>query len=686
MNRFKTALMVMLSAGMMASCTQEQGKTKETENMKKVGQFDPANMHTHVHPGADFYTHANGGWMDKSVIPDDEARWGSFNELRESNNKMTLKLIDKALASKDVDAKSDLGKMINFFNAAMDTEARNSKGVKPIQKYLDRIDAITSSSDLLDFTIEMEPYVGGLFGSGVYGDAKNSSINALYLGGGTLGLPERSYYVENDDDSKDKRAKYLAHVTRMFGFLGMNADEAGARAKDVLAFETAIATPKYTKEERRDPIRRYNPKTMAELKKLAPTIDWDKYYNGIGAKGFDKVIVSNPQYIAAIDKLISETPIETVKTYFKWVVLNDAAGSLSEEINDANFDFYGKTLRDLKEQKPLKERVLATTNGVLGEALGKLYVAEYFPKEAKQSAVDMVNNLKRAYEKRINKLDWMTEVTKKNAIEKLHGMQVKIGYPDTWKDYGDLAIGDDMYQNILNSRKWNFDQDIQKIGKEVDKTEWFMNPQTVNAYYNPMYNEIVFPAAILQPPFFDYTADAALNYGGMGAVIGHEISHGFDDQGAKFDADGNMVDWWTEEDEKNFKKRGDQLVAQFDSYEALPGVFVNGRFTLGENIGDLGGVNSAYDALLLHLEEHGGGDKKIDDMTPQQRFFVNWATIWRTKYRDEALINQIKTDPHSPGMFRATGPLVNVDAFYEAFGIKEGDEMYKPVSERIKIW
>lgn len=686
MNKFKTALMVMLSAGMMASCTQDQGKTKEKENMKKVGQFDPANMHTHVHPGTDFYNHANGGWMEKSVIPDDEARWGSFNELRESNNKMTLKLIDKALASKDVDAKSDLGKMINFFNAAMDTDARNTKGVKPIQKYLDRIDAITSSSDLLDFTIDMEPYVGGLFGSGVYGDAKNSSINALYLGGGTLGLPERSYYVENDDDSKDKRAKYLAHVTRMFGFLGMDEDKASASAKDVLAFETEIATPKYTKEERRDPIRRYNPKTMVELKKLAPSIDWDKYYNGIGAKNFDKVIVSNPKYIAAIDKLISETPIETIKTYFKWVVLNDAAGSLSEEINDANFDFYGKTLRDLKEQKPLKERVLSTTNGVLGEALGKLYVAEYFPKEAKQSAVDMVNNLKRAYEKRINKLDWMTDATKKNAIEKLHGMQVKIGYPDKWKDYSDLAIGNDMYQNILNSRKWNFDQDIQKIGKEVDKTEWFMNPQTVNAYYNPMYNEIVFPAAILQPPFFDYTADAALNYGGMGAVIGHEISHGFDDQGAKFDADGNMVDWWTEEDEKNFKQRGDQLVAQFDSYEALPGVFVNGRFTLGENIGDLGGVNSAYDALLLHLEEHGGGDKKIDDMTPQQRFFVNWATIWRTKYRDEALINQIKTDPHSPGMFRATGPLVNVDAFYEAFGIKEGDDMYKPVSERIKIW
>lgn len=682
---------MLLSAIIMASCNEEATQEKkdnmnDIEKLQAVGKFNVKNMDTAMDPGKDFYTYANGGWMSKTEIPSDEGRWGSFNELRESNDQMTLALIDKALAKTDINKSSDEGKVITFFNTAMNTAERNKKGIAPIKNILDEIDGISNSSELTAFMAKKVSHLGGLLGIYVGSDKKNSNINALYLGTGTTGLPERSYYTEEDEDSKDKRSKYIKHIASMLPYIGYAEDQCDEVASEILTFETALATAKLTKEERRDPIKTYNPMSITELSKLASNIDWKGYFSGMGASNLDQIIVTQPNYINAIGKLVSSSDISTIKNYLKWTVLNDAAPYLTEEINNASFDFYGKSLQDLEEQKPLKERVLQTTNGVLGEALGQIYVAEYFPPAAKESAVEMVENIKRAYENRINGLEWMSPATKKQAIKKLMGMTVKIGYPDQWKDYSKLDIAADYYQNILNSRKWNFEEDIVKIGKEVDKSEWFMSPQTVNAYYNPVYNEIVFPAAILQPPFFDYKADAALNYGGMGAVIGHEISHGFDDQGAKFDVEGNMNNWWTPEDEKNFKERGDQLVAQFDQYEPLPGVNVNGRFTLGENIGDLGGVNSAYDGLQLYLQEHGRPDEDIDGMTPEQRFFVNWATIWRTKFRDEALKNRIKTDPHSPGQYRATGPLVNVDGFYKAFDIKDGDEMYVAEKDRVRIW
>ncbi len=663
-------------------------KQKQNEKVKDGIQVD--NMDLNMNPGTDFYEFANGGWMKSTEIPDDESRWGSFNELREKNDSMTLALVDKALNNKSIKANSDEGKVVSFFKVAMNTEELNKQGIEPIQDLLAKIDAIETVEDIVDYTIEMEPYLGGLFGSGVYSDLKNSTINALYLGTGSLGLPERDYYLQVDEDSKDKRAKYVTHITTMLQFLGDDKSSATEQAKRILEFETKMASNMLSKEDKRNPLNLYNPKTIEELDQLSPRVNWAKYFEGIGAKNFEQVIVSEPKYISSVSYLLTNQPISTIKEYFRWTLLNNAASYLSEDIDQANFDFYGKALKDLKAQKPRNERVLQTTNRVLGEALGKLYVDEYFPSEAKRTAVEMVNNIRKAYEKRIDNLDWMTDSTKVMAKKKLNGMTVKIGYPDKWKDYSDLDIVDEKnggsyFKNILNARQWNYAEDIAKIGKPVDKTEWFMSPQTVNAYYNPTYNEIVFPAAILQAPFFDFQADAAVNYGGMGAVIGHEISHGFDDQGARFDAEGNMNDWWTKTDFKNFQERGKQLVAQYDSYEPLPGIFVNGTFTLGENIGDLGGVNAAYDGLKIHQEQN-GADELIDDMTPEQRFFVNWATVWRTKIRDEALKNQIKTDPHSPGVYRAVGPLVNVDGFYEAFDIGEDDAMFKPADERVRIW
>ena len=652
--------------------------------------IDVANMDRTVSPKEDFYQYANGGWMKKTEIPADESRWGGFSELGDNNNKMVLALVDKALMMKNVDVNSDEGKVVSFFNTAMDMEKRNMQGTAVIQPHLDKIKAIKSTDQLLDFMIENEPYFGGFFGIYVSSDPKNSNMNALYLGGGTLGLPDREYYLNEDEDSQKKRDQYVEFTTKMLAMIGLSEDLARTQAKRILTLETRMSTAMLPKEELRNPLNRYNPMTLSELSEIAPDINWKKYFSGIGATGFEQVIVSQPKYIKEVNAIMKTESLGTLKEYLRWVILNDAAGSMSQEANDVNFDFYSRQLRGQLEQKPLNERVLRTTSGVLGEALGKLYVKEYFPPEAKAIAVQMVEDLRTAYRGRINALPWMSDETKAKAIEKLNSFRVKIGYPDTWKDYSDLKVetydnGGSYYGNLLNARKWRFDKNIAKIGKPVDKDEWFMSPQTVNAYYNPPYNEIVFPAAILQAPFFDFKADPASNYGGIGGVIGHEFSHGFDDQGAKYDAEGNLNNWWTDADLAAFEERGNKLVAQYNKYEPLPGVFVNGKFTLGENIGDLGGVNAAYDALQIRNARE-GKTPKIDGLTQDERFFINWASIWRTKMRDEAMKNRIKTDPHAPGVYRATGPLVNIEAFYKTFDIKPGDPMYKAPEDRVIIW
>ena len=688
---FLFGLAILISA---YSCKKDN---KETVLLEQTPGINLDYMDNSITPNEDFFKHVNGKWLEKTEIPNDRVRWGSFDELRQKTDEDALAILKSAMSdNKDFEKievlpGSDQEKAVHLFQTIMDSVSRNEQGLKPLEPYLEKIDAIKNINDLQAFLIEMEPTGGaGFFGFGVSADRKNSNINAGYLGAGSLGLPDRDYYVKDDDDSKDKRQKYVEHITRMLQYLGDSEEGANSQAKQVLAFETRLAEPRLDKVDRRDARKRYNPRSISDLQKMVPAINWSNYFKGIGVKSIDTVIVSEVKYMNALQNILAENNVSDWKAYLRWSALNGSSGFLSDELEKANWDFYSQTLRGAKEQRPKEERALQTLNWTIGEALGKLYVDKKFPPEAKAKAEEMIQNVIKAYEKRINALDWMSEDTKKKAIEKLLATKIKIAYPDKWKDYSKLEIksvedGGTYLQNMLNAQAWNFNDDLEKLGKEVDKSEWYMAPQVVNAYFNPSYNEIVFPAAILQPPFYNYTADDAVNYGGIGAVIGHEISHSFDDSGSRYDKDGNLNNWWTDEDLKQFEALGAQLAEQYDKLEVLPGVFINGKFTLGENIGDLGGVNAAYDALQISFEKN-GRPEDIDGFTPEQRFFMSWATVWRTKSREEALNNQIKTDPHSPGMNRAVQPLLNIDEFYQAFDIKETDKMFLPQDERVKIW
>jgi endothelin-converting enzyme/putative endopeptidase len=462
------------------------------------------------------------------------------------------------------------------------------------------------------------------------------------------------------------------------------------KAQKVLDLEIEMSKPRLTRVERRDSRKQYNPMTLPELQKMVPAVNWVDYFSGVGFKKIDTIIVSQPRYMQALQTVLASNKVEDYKQYLRWTLLNRTAGQLSDKIGEANFDFYGTTLNGILKRRPIEERALQTVNNSIGEALGKLYVDKMFPPEAKAKAEKMIQNVIAAYKVRINALTWMSAATKVKAIQKLDKLIIKIGYPDKWEDYASLNIkaaneGGGYFENVNAISLWSFNDDMQKLDKPVDKTEWFMSPQTVNAYYNPSYNEIVFPAAILQTPFYNYQADEAVNYGAIGAVIGHEISHGFDDSGARYNADGNLVDWWTEEDLKQFEALGASLADQYSAVEVLPGVNVDGKFTLGENIGDLGGVNAAYDGLQMYLKSQ-PKQPLIDGFTPEQRFFISWATVWRSKSREEALKTQVKTDPHSPEQIRGYLPLLNVDAFYKAFDIKPGDKMYLAPEKRVKIW
>ncbi|NNC83754.1 MAG: M13 family metallopeptidase [Flavobacteriales bacterium] len=675
----------------LISCAQDNQNTEMTNTDTAVPGVVLEYMDTTIRPQDDFYRFVNGKWLETAEIPDDRTRWGSFDELRKMTDDDALAILKKASDSGDYAEGTDQWKAIQVFRSVLDSNSRNAAGVDPITPYLDKIDAVQSMEDLNALMAEMEPYGGiGFLGTYVYTDLKNSKMNTAYLGAGPLGLPEREYYVGDDEDSKEKREKYVKHVSRMLQFLGHSPEEADDRAARVLAFETRMAEPRLTKEDRRNPYNTYNPMAISQLEEIVPSVDWQMYLKTIGAGELDTIVVTQPEYFKALQAIFNEGEIEEWKNYMRWTMIDGTASFLTTDIERANWEFYSQELRGAKEQRPAEERALSTLNRTVGEALGKLYVDEKFPPEAKAKAEKMVSNVLEAYKVRIRNLDWMEPETQDKAIAKIDKLQIKIGYPDKWKDYSDLKIeavdnGGTLFGNMLNVTKWNFDERMAKLGKEVDKTEWFMPPQTVNAYYNPTFNEIVFPAAILQPPFYNYQADMAVNYGGIGAVIGHEVSHGFDDQGAKFDADGNLTNWWTEDDETRFKELGKNLIAQYDSVEALPGINLNGEYTLGENIGDLGGVFSAYDGLQMHLAEE-GDPGEIDGFTQEQRFFISWATIWRQLIREEALKNRIKTDPHSPGEYRGYMPIMNMKAFQEAFDIKEGDEMFLDDEQRVQIW
>lgn len=677
---------MMLSSSLISVINAQEKGVKENHGI------NTSYMDKTVKPSEDFFRFVNGAWLDNTEIPADRTRWGSFDELRKNTDNDVKAILEEAIKSKKYNSKTDQGKAINLYKTIMDTVTRNKNGVKPLKPYLDKINAVKNVADLQALLTEMHKNGSGLgfFGTSVSTDAKDSNRNVLYLGTGTVGLPDREYYVSDTPDNVEKRQKYVDHVARMFKFLGESDKQAKINAEKILAFETSLITPTLDRVERRDRRKTYNPMSIADLEKLAPSIKWGKYLNEVGYKNVDSIIVSQPKYIAALESILKEGNVDEWKNYMKWTLLNGSTSALSTDIETANWEFYSKTLQGALKEKPRDENALATVNGALGEALGKLYVEKKFPPQAKAKAEDMVKNVFKAFENRINNLPWMTRKTKDNAIAKIHKTRVKIGYPDKWKDYSKLVIkspeeGGTYFENRKNMAKWRFEENLSKLGKPVDKEEWFMSPQTVNAYFNPSFNEIVFPAAILQPPFYDYKADEAVNYGGIGAVIGHEISHSFDDSGSRYDADGNLKDWWTEEDLKLFTELGGALADQYSALEPLPGIFVDGKFTLGENIGDLGGVNAAFDGLQIYLKEH-GRPGLIDGYTPEQRFFISWATIWRTKSRDEHIKNQVKTDPHSPGMYRAYVPLQNVEAFYKAFDIKEGDGMYLAPEKRVKIW
>ena len=682
--------MISKSTKMIVILITAFGFNQNNAQQNGVG-IDLSLMDTSVSPKDDFFNFVNGTWLKNTEIPADRTRWGSFDELRKKTDADALAILAEASKNPKYKSDTDQGKAINLYKSIMDTVARNKAGIKPLLPYLTKINAVKNVSDLQNLMIQMASKGGvGFFGIGVGTDAKNSSKNVVYVGPGSLGLPDRDYYVSDDADSKEKREKYVLHIARMLQYIGEKPQEAKIHAEKILALETEMSRPRLDRVERRDRRKSYNPMTIADLQKMTNAINWEKQITGIGLPKVDTLIVSQPKYMAALQDILKANKVEDWKAYMRWTALNSAADNLSTDIEKANWDFYSKTLNGAIKQRPRDEGALQVVNGATGEALGKLYVEKMFPAAAKEKAQKMIKNVIRAYETRINNLSWMSPDTKKSAVEKLNKMTIKIGYPDKWKDYSALTIkspaeGGTYFENSLLISEWSFKKNIEKLSKPVDKTEWGMSPQTVNAYFNPSNNEIVFPAAILQPPFYDYNADEAVNYGGIGAVIGHEISHGFDDSGARYNADGNLVNWWTDEDLKQFTALGTALADQYSALEPLPGIKVDGKVTLGENIGDLGGINAAYDGLQLYLKEN-GNPGKIDGFTPEQRLFISWATIWRSKMRDEAIKNQVKTDPHSPGMYRGYVPLLNLETFHQAFGIKPGDGMYVAPEKRVLIW
>ena len=684
--KFKINFIVLSTSLLFFTCKSPDLKTEDGTLERGIIL---SNMDETVNPKDDFYNYVNGNWMKNTEIPEDQVRWGGFGVLRKSTDKDVLEILDRASKSGKYPEGTDQSKAIAVFKSKLDTNSRNQLGITPIKPALDLISNINSVADFqkvisIYATIVSQPF----FGISAFSNPSNSSMNSAYLTPAGLGLPDKDFYLNKDSKSIEIREQYKAHISRMLQFLGDDKESASSQAETILNFETLLATPKLDKVQRRDFRKLNNPRSVKQIQEMVPAINWPLAFKDLGIEiDLDTLIVMQPKYMEAVQEIFENEDINTWKIVMRWATLNDAASQLTTEIEKANWDFYSKTLSGAKIQRPADERALAIVNGTVGEALGKLYVDEMFPPEAKEKAEKMIANVIQAYINRIMNLEWMTLDTKEKAIEKLENFTVKIGYPDKWEDYSLMKVSSEKgyYENIVAVTNWSFKKNLSEINEPVDKTKWGMSPQTVNAYFNPFNNEIVFPAAILQPPFYDYKADDAVNYGGIGAVIGHEISHAFDDAGSRFDAYGNLVNWWTEEDLGQFTKRGQALTDQYSAIEVLDSVYVNGEFTLGENIGDLGGVLAGFDGLQLHFEQN-GRPGNIDGFTPEQRFFMSWATVWRTKQRDEYLRNQVKTDPHTPGRWRATEPLKNVDAFYEAFNIVEGDSMYVAPSNRVRIW
>jgi len=669
----RNATLTLLAALFLASCSQKE----------LTSGINKKNMDTLVKPGDNFAMYVNGTWMKTAKIPADKSSYGAFDMLYDQSQKDVKAIIEEAAKGNNAEG-TDEQKIGDYYASFMDRKGRDAKGIAPIQPELKAIDAIASYDDLAAyFGKANRAGVDIPFSVSVMSDFKDPTKHTLITWQGGLGLPEREYYLSNDAKMTDIRQKYVAHIEKMFQLTNMpNAAESAAK---IMALETALATQQMKKEDTRDIVKLYNVYAVNDLKTLMPDFNWTAMLKNAGVDREKKLVVTQVDYTKNLNNLIKNTPIDTWKTYLKWGVINGSAGLLTTALDKQNFEFYGKNLYGTESQQEDWKRAVEMVNGGLGEVVGKVYVKKHFSPEAKERMTQMVKNLLKAYAESIKTLDWMSAATKKEALKKVDNFMIKIGYPDQWRDYSALKIvKNDLYGNATRATEFEYNRNLAKLGKPVDRAEWGMNPQTVNAYYNPSLNEIVFPAAILKPPFFDLNADDAVNYGGIGAVIGHEIGHGFDDQGSAFDGTGTMKNWWTPQDLAAFKKRTSALVAQYNSFKAFPDLNVNGDFTLGENIGDLGGLSIAIKAYKATL--NGKEAPVMDGFTGMQRVFLGWGQVWAEKIREEALRSQIASDPHSPALFRVNGTVRNVPEFYEAFNVKPGDSLYLAPEQRVKIW
>lgn len=676
-----------LSAGAFAQVgkTSDNPKTPNINiNLRKY--IDPSNMDLSVKPGDDFFEYADGNWVKNNAIPAKETRWGSFSILHQENTNRLLGILNDISKTPGQPKGSLKQRVGDLYVSGMDSLAIEKRGYDPIKPDLERVAAVSDLDGVVKEAVyERTNGVGSpLFSFGVGQDSKHPTVNIVSFGQGGTTLPDRDNYLKDDARTKKIQSAYKQYIISLFKLTGASDAEASKNAETIFTVETAIAKSQLSRVAMRDPNKTYNKFSVTDFSKLTPHLNWAQLLPLMKISGQDSVLVSSPDFYKALDAQLAATPVADWKTYLQWNVLKGSASSLSSPFVKASFDF-SSALSGQKVQAPRDERMSNLVDGSLGELLGQLYVEKYFPPAAKAYMANLVNNLKVTLGERIQGLTWMSADTKARALKKLAAFTVKIGYPDKWQNYDGLEIARDDYAgNLRRISQWRYNYNVSQLGKPVDKTRWGMSPPTVNAYYSPTNNEIVFPAGILQFPFFDFGADDAVNYGGIGSVIGHEMTHGFDDQGRQYDADGTLRDWWTKEDADKFKSRADQVVAQYNGFTVVDTIHVNGKLTLGENLADLGGLNVAYAAFKKTKE--GQSNKKIDGFTPDQRFFLSWAQVWRSSQRPEAAAQRILTDPHSPEQYRTMAPLTNIDAWYKAFNVKPGDKLYKKPEDRTKVW
>ncbi len=679
-------LTILAAASLLAftACNNSTSNTDSKTASRKL--LDPANMDTTVHPGDNFFQYANGTWLKNNPVPATESRWGSFNELDENNQKALRSILDSVSAITNAPAGSNTQKVGDFYRTGMDSTTIDKVGISPLNDILARIDDVKEVNGLLEeIALEHTQGVSQVFGFYISPDDKNVTKQICQFFQGGLGMPGREYYFDKDERTSRIRAEYKRYIPKMLKLMGEDSITAEKEAEEIYKLELALAGASMTRVEMRDPYKLYNKYNTDGIGKLTPGINWKTLLVHLKVTGEDSMIVGMPKFFTEMAKQLKATPVDIWKKYLKFHMVNDMAPFLSSSFDGAHFEFYGTVLSGKTAQKPRWKRVSQVVDGSVGELLGQLYVDKYFKPEAKKRMLELVNNLQQTYSERIQKLDWMSDSTKQKAQAKLNAFMKKIGYPDKWKDYSALNIvNNDYVKNVLASSQWEYNRQLNKLGKPVDRTEWGMTPPTVNAYYNPAFNEIVFPAGILQYPFFDENADDAVNYGGIGAVIGHEMTHGFDDQGRLYNADGNLSNWWAPADSANFTKNANRMVEQFNKIIVMDTFHANGALTEGENLADLGGLNIAYEAFKK--TKQGQGNDKIDGFTPDQRFFLSWAQVWRANTRPEEMAQRLKTDPHSPAELRCNVTPSNMEAWYKAFNIKPTDKSFRPESERVRVW